>query len=281
MKQYAQESVQRYERMLSVEPWNPVPTLFAKLYRAGEEGMSQQEIVAEAQAYIVAGSDTTAISLTYLVWAVCKDDKVKGKLVKEVAELPDGYTDQDLKASPYLNQVIYETLRVYAAAPSALPREVPHVGAEIDGHWMPGGTTVCTQAYSMHRDPAIFPDPNRYDNFHVKCSRGLDYDWNRFNPSRWENPSAEMRDMWMPFGGGARDMNPDYRVIAKSLLSMETVCLGLHLAHMELRHAAARFFRTYPQARVSTAEGFCDDDMEEVIYFLMSPRNKRCLIAYQ
>ena len=27
-----------------------------------------------------------------------------------------------------------------------------------------------------------------------------------FNPSRWESPSKEMKDAWMPFGGGARGM---------------------------------------------------------------------------
>ncbi|KAJ4373786.1 hypothetical protein N0V83_002525 [Neocucurbitaria cava] len=150
---------QRKDGILSAEPQNPKPTLFSKLYRAGEEGMSQQDIISEAQAYVVAGSDTAAISLTYPVWAVCRNNEVKRTLVNEVTRLPDGYTDNALKTAPYLNQVIYEALRVYAAAPSALLRETPLGGAEVDGYWMPGGTTVCIQAYSLHRDPNIFPGP--------------------------------------------------------------------------------------------------------------------------
>jgi hypothetical protein len=47
---------------------------------------------------------------------------------------------------------------------------------------------------------------------------------------------------------------------------------------MELRIATAEFFRTYPDAQVSTSEGFSDEDMEQVIYFLMYPKKKRCLI---
>ena len=163
MYAYAEESVQRYQRSLLADPHNSKPTLFAKLYRAGEEGLSPQEIVADAQAYIVAGSDTTAITLTYLIWAVCKDVDVKRKLVEEMRGLPGEYTHEDLKAAPYLNNVIHETLRLYAAVPSGLPREVSMGGSEIDGYWMPGGTTVCTQAYSLHRDPNVFPQPERYE----------------------------------------------------------------------------------------------------------------------
>jgi hypothetical protein len=47
---------------------------------------------------------------------------------------------------------------------------------------------------------------------------------------------------------------------------------------MELRIATAAFFRTYPNAKVSSLDGFGDNDMEQVIYFLMYPRGKRCLI---
>ena len=47
---------------------------------------------------------------------------------------------------------------------------------------------------------------------------------------------------------------------------------------MELRLAAALFFRTFPEAKVSRLEGMSDKDMEEMIYFLMSPKGRRCLI---
>jgi hypothetical protein len=53
------------------------------------------------------------------------------------------------------------------------------------------------------------------------------------------------------------------------------VYIGLHLAQMELRIATAKFFQAYPNAQVST---LMDDDMEQVVYFLMYPKSKRCLI---
>ena len=52
----------------------------------------------------------------------------------------------------------------------------------------------------------------------------------------------------------------------------------MHLAKMELRLATALFFLKFPDARVSSLEGMSDGDMEEKIYFLLSPKGKRCLI---
>ena len=156
---YAEESLQRHKNIVEADPVNAKPTLFKNLYKAGEEGMSHKELAAEARAYIVAGSDTTAHSLTYMVWAVCKDPAIKQRLVEEVSKLPEQFTDEHLEPLPYLNNVIQETLRLYAAAPGALRRTVPQGGSEIDGYWLPGGLTITTQAWSLHRDGSVYPDP--------------------------------------------------------------------------------------------------------------------------
>jgi cytochrome P450 len=161
LKHYPEESIQRYQRIIAANPQNPKPTLFTKLFKAEEGGMPHEDIVSNAEAYIIAGSDTTAHTLAYLVWAVCQRGDVKRRLAEEVATLPDAYVDEDMKKLPYLDHVLREALRLYAAALSGLPREVPDSGYEVDGYWIPGGTTVSTQAYSMHREPAIFPDPER------------------------------------------------------------------------------------------------------------------------
>lgn len=56
------------------------------------------------------------------------------------------------------------------------------------------------------------------------------------------------------------------------------VCIGLHLAYIELRLATARFFLEFPTARMSSREGMSEKDMVQKLYFLMHPQAKRCLI---
>jgi cytochrome P450 len=86
-----------------------------------------------------------------------------------------------------------------------------------------------------------------------------------------------MKDAWMPFGGGSRCNFPYSRHFSPAADSI-AACIGLNLAKMEIRHATAKFFRTFPSAKVSALEGFKDEDMEQVIYFLMEPKGNRCLI---
>jgi cytochrome P450 len=240
MEQYASQSVQRYKNLIAIDP-NRKPIIFARLFGGGNEGLPEREIVNEAISFIIAGSDTTATTMTYLVWEVCRNPHIKRSLLTELAGLQNHYHHDDLRSLPYLNQVIAETLRLYTGVPSGLPRVSQH-GATLAGYWIPAGVTVTTQAYSLHRNPSIFTDPERFD------------------PSRWENPTKEMKDASMPFGGGSRS------------------CIGMNLAQTELRLATAEFFSAFPKASTPTLEGMDLEDMDQIAYFLMSPKSKRCLL---
>ncbi|KAH7386429.1 putative benzoate 4-monooxygenase cytochrome P450 [Cadophora sp. MPI-SDFR-AT-0126] len=217
-------------------------TLFTKMLRESDEKagfLSDAEIQREASNFIVAGSDTTAVTLTYLVWAVLKHPEVKQKLVGEVSGLANNPSSKDTNALPYLGAVIKETLRLYGAAPGSLPRTVPSGGRTLGTYFIPEGTTVSTQAYTLHRNPRIFPSPLQ------------------FKPERWLEPTQEMKDAWMPFGGGSR------------------ICIGLHLAQSELSLAAAKFFKECSTATVRTR----DEDMELENYFLVAPKGHKCEIV--
>lgn len=186
---YATESVTRYQNLLASDPTRAKSTVFTKIFQAKDEDrMSVMQVRNEAMAFIVAGTDTTANTLTYLVWSVCRHPHVKAKLMEEINGLPDDYTFQDLLHLPYLTLVVEETLRLHAVVPAALPRTVPPSGASLGGHWLPAGSTVSCQSYSMHRDPVAFPDAEL------------------FLPERWENPTKAMKDSFMAFGRGSRGM---------------------------------------------------------------------------
>lgn len=115
----------------------------------------------EAQGLIIAGSGTTAVTLTYLVWAVLQQPPLAQALAAESKALPQDFNDVDLEKLEMMNAVINETLRLYGAAPGSLPRIVPPQGVILHGYHLPPGLTVCTQAFSIHRNPDLFPDPDR------------------------------------------------------------------------------------------------------------------------
>lgn len=121
--------------------------------------LTNNDVREEAKNFIIAGSDTTAVTLTYLVWAVLKDPSLQHILEEEVAQLSDDADLAELEAAPILNSVINETFRLYSAAPSSLPRTVPTQGMQVGGYYIPGGVDVSTQAYTTHRDPSVWSNP--------------------------------------------------------------------------------------------------------------------------
>ncbi len=118
---------------------------------------------------------------------------------------------------------LFQGLRLYGAAPSLLERVVPDSSAktaipeafDLMGYALPPGTLVATQAWSAHRNSAVFPSPES------------------FLPERWlgsgdiqEQFEAMNRHM-MPFGTGSR------------------VCGGQNLAQMVLRIAISAIARNF------------------------------------
>lgn len=189
MRSYAVASLQRYKNLVKADPDNVPATLFRHMFRAEEKGeIPFNELRDQAQSYLAAGTVTTAISLTYLTWAVCRHPEIQADLVNALQALPVDFTDTELRKLPLLNHIVDEALRLYSAAPSPLPREVPAGGIELAGYWLSEGTEVSTQAYGLHRDPDIFPQPEE------------------FIPSRWEAPTEAMLRSYMPLGRGPRSM---------------------------------------------------------------------------
>ena len=128
----------------------------------GEKGgIDDLDVITEATNQILGGSDTTSNTLTFLIHAVLSSPPLQKQLEDEVASVPEQYSDADLEKLTTLNRVISETLRLYNAAPSALPRLVPAGGTSICGTFLPEGSVVSAQSYSLHRLPDVFPDPEK------------------------------------------------------------------------------------------------------------------------
>lgn len=160
------------------------PALFTNtLVTQGEASLEPEEQLSNAVTFLAKGTASIASTLTYLIYSVCHHPEVRIQLLEDLENLPEDFGDRDLKRVPYLDYAIEETLRMYPAVPGLLLRTVPSGGVEIDGHLIPEGTTVSCPAWSMHRDPSIFPNP------HV------------FYPERWAETSEQMREAMLAWGG--------------------------------------------------------------------------------
>lgn len=200
MRLYAEDSLARHKRQILADPDNAKPSLLSKLLADEGQGekaglaISYEDLVTNAQTYIIAGTDTTALSLTYLVWEVCRNHHIRDTLVAELRTLEaaagsNSLDDELLKPLKYLNYVVDETLRLHSAVAAGLPRQVPPGGVEFEGHYIPAGTVITSQGYSLSRNENIFPDAEV------------------FRPERWENATKDMRDSVMAFGSGSRGLS--------------------------------------------------------------------------
>ncbi|HEX3042563.1 MAG TPA: cytochrome P450 [Solirubrobacterales bacterium] len=135
--------------------------------------MSDTEIRDELLTLLVAGHETTATALS---WAMERLTRHPEKLDRLRAEVLDGEDE-------YLTATIQETLRLRPVISIVVRRLTEAV--EIGGYELPAGAGVTPCIHLLHRDPGIYPDPDR------------------FLPERFiDNPPGTYT--WIPFGGGVR-----------------------------------------------------------------------------
>jgi hypothetical protein len=127
----------------------------------GSDALTRLDLSAEAGNFILAGTDTTAFTLTCLLWAVLRHSSLRAAIEEEVSGLPEDFNDAQVEALPLVNATINETLRLYGPAAGSLPRITKQGGAELGGYYIPESVTVSTQAYTLHRDEHFWPDPEK------------------------------------------------------------------------------------------------------------------------
>jgi cytochrome P450 len=161
---YGADAINNHKAFILSNPSAADSGLFSRfLDPKRNQDLSDVEIAEEASNLIVAGSDTTAVSLTYLVWALLRPENkfALEKLLAEIAPLPLSASATEIGALSYLRATVDEALRLYGAAPGSQPRSVPPQGATLGGYKLPGGALVSTQAYTLHRNPRIFENPEK------------------------------------------------------------------------------------------------------------------------
>lgn len=132
----------------------------------GLPAYSEDELRAESSLFIVAGSDTTAISLSGLFFYLTGHPEKYEKLVKEIrttfSSVEDIIHGPKLLGCEYLRACIDESIRLTPSGPSELPREVLSGGIRIMGEYYPAGTIVGTSMWVDSRNNDVYGDAEAF-----------------------------------------------------------------------------------------------------------------------
>jgi cytochrome P450 len=174
--------------------------------------LSDAEVRDQAVTLFVAGHETTSNALTWTWYLLSQHPAEEARLHAELdavlGDRPPALAD--LPHLPYTLQVIKEALRLYPPAWVVNVRRAA-AGTTLGPYAVSQGDALWLSPFVMHRRPALFPDPERFD------------------PDRWtpERERALPKFAYMPFGGGPR------------------VCIGNGFALMEAHLIVAAVAQRY------------------------------------
>jgi cytochrome P450 len=175
------------ERRASGEDGDDVLAMLLTARHEDDTPMTPQELRDELMTLLVAGHETTASQLGWTFERLVREPAVLRRLTASV----------DAGEDDYLDATVTEALRRKPVLPLAEPRQV--MKPITIGDWdYEADCVLAVNAYLVHHDPAIYPDPYAF-----RPERFLD-----------EQPGTYT---WLPFGGGRRR------------------CIGASFAQLEMR----------------------------------------------
>lgn len=169
-----------------------------------DEAELRLNIASEHMDNIMAGTETTAWSMTYILHGLSQNLDLQSSLRSELLSLTPPFTYnpsssapselpsfRSLEALPLLDAIVLESLRLHPAVPGPQPRITPSSPISLEGYDnIPSGIRVSAQAYTLHRNARVFPEPEVW------------------RPERWLHADADektemMRWFWA-FSSGSR-----------------------------------------------------------------------------
>ncbi|KAI5386692.1 cytochrome P450 CYP82D47 [Lathyrus oleraceus] len=154
---------------------------------------SDTTIKATCWTLILAGTDTTAATLTWTLSLLLNNREVLNKAIQEL-DTQIGrekmIMESDLNKLEYLQAIIKETLRLYPPTPLSLPHESIE-DCTVGGYHIPAGTRLLTNLSKLQRDPTLYSDP-------------LEFRPERFLTTHKNVDVKGQHFELMPFGAGRR-----------------------------------------------------------------------------
>jgi cytochrome P450 len=170
-------------------------------------GMSDQQLHDEVITLLLAGHETTAVTLTWTWYLLSTHPDAERQLHAELDSMLGGRVpvSDDLAALPYTRMVVEEALRLYPPAWAILRRATGE--DQIGPYRVPAGTSIFISPYAMHRHPAFWEDPDAFEP-------------ERFTPER---SAGRPHFAYLPFGGGPRQCIGNTFALMEAQLVLATV----------------------------------------------------------
>jgi cytochrome P450 len=211
--------------------------LLARMLRASDaetgRSMSEELLVDNIVAFLMAGYDATAFSLAWTLYLVSQSPEWEARMLQEIEQVVGSgpVSSAHVEHLVTVQQVLNESLRLFPTVPLIIRDIVDDV--EFDGVSIPAGTIGIIPIYAIHRHRRYWEDPDRFDP-------------GRFSPDSRSKPT---RFQFMPFGAGPR------------------ICIGASFAMIEATIMLATFVRA---ARFEVDPDF---DPQPSARMLLLPKN--------
>lgn len=186
-------------RALPDKPRDLLSNLLAARDAQNGDALSDLQLRDEVVTILIAGHETTALTLAWAWHLLTQDLSAMRRLQSEVDQVLQGRlpTMNDLPRLPWSEMVLNETMRLYPPVWVMVRKAVED--DEIAGYPIPAGAFVLVSAYTTHRHPDFWPQPEQFD------------------PERFSPEKTQQRPIYahFPFAGGRH------------------LCLGLRFALIE------------------------------------------------
>ena len=165
------------------------------------EAMSDKELIDELMTFIIAGHETSAITLNWCWYFLARHPEVAARAREEILAVTGGAMPHPEQLAEFetVRRVMNEALRLYP--PVWLFSRTALDDDRIGDFAIPAGTDLFISPYYLHRHPAHWPDAERFDP-------------DRFAP---EQEKARHPAAFIPFSAGPRR------------------CIGDHFALLEMQ----------------------------------------------
>ncbi|XP_046623904.1 probable cytochrome P450 9f2 [Neodiprion virginianus] len=170
-----------------------------------------ETIIGHATTFFIEGYETSSVTLSFFAHLLASHLEIQQRVREEVltvAEKHNGITYEALQEMTYLEQALYESMRIYPAAGTLFKvctSKIEFQGSDGITCEVEPGTSVMISLAGMQKDPEYWPDPEKFDP-------------DRFSE---DNKQARHKFLYIPFGGGPR------------------ACIGMRMAMLQIKAAIA------------------------------------------